>query len=603
MVERYPAGDDRPEPVDETAPVRKVSIGATGVAALLVLVTFLTFVPVLDADFVTWDDPINVTANPYINPVTPAHLVHLWTHAYQKLYVPVAYTAYAAVAALSHARSVHATLPPLPFHLTSLCLHVTNTILVFCLLRRWINSEFTSDNQDKAKSHPVHPVYPMLNSLLGPLAGALLFALHPIQVETVAWVSELRGALAMTLALLALRQYTIALDRPSTGRTIAGALFFALALLAKPSVVGYPLIALAIGRLLLHKDWKSSTLPLIPWMITAAACVLSTRGVQPIPSALHTPLWERPLIAVDAAGFYLGKLLCPVGFCIDYGHTPAAVMRHPVAIAVEGVVLAVTVFGIWRVRRTAPTLTAAGLLSLFGLLPNLGLVPFVFQMMSTTADRYAYPAMIGPALAAAWAVSRLGERHRPAALASVAAVIAALAWLSGGQARTWKNSATLFGHCLQINPNSFISYNNLGSIYQDHGDVKDASTLYAKAIDVEPNFAMPYANLASLAWQAGQSDRAISLFRVALGKDPDCATARSGLALALMARHDYAGAHAQWTAAIRLAPDSALARYYFGETLRHLGREREAEAEFRDALVLQPSFDLPRLALDHPTVQ
>lgn len=217
MVERYPAGDDGPAPIDGDSQASaggaksRVEVFA---ASILVLITFLTLSNVCDADFVVWDDPINVTANPYINPVSPAHLLHLWTHPYQKLYIPVAYTAYAAVAMLSRLHGQETPLRPLPFHLASLVLHILNTLLVFFLLRRWLLARpQPSPAVDDAANIPsegrsvllpgvvdARVFGPKTGRVLGPLAGALLFGVHPIQVETVAWISELRGALAMTLA-------------------------------------------------------------------------------------------------------------------------------------------------------------------------------------------------------------------------------------------------------------------------------------------------------------------------------------------------------------------------------------------------------------------
>lgn len=368
---------------------------------------------------------------------------------------------------------------------------------------------------------------------------------------------------------------------------------------------------------MLGKPWKTCLPPIVPWLVATAAVILATRGAQPIPSALHTPLWQRPLIAADALGFYAGKLMWPARLGIDYGHRPS-LMPHSTWAYADWLIAAAVLIGVWRVRRSTPMLAAGGAIFVCGLLPNLGLIPFVFEMMSTTADRYAYPGMLGAALALAGFVSQsqnaaasVDSKHprlqapHPASgrgistlrLLSIAAALTVCIALSAAQVRAWRDSATLFGRAIAVNPRSFVSCNNLGNMYQNEGDDALARGLYLKAIQIEPNFAMPYANLASLAWQAGRNERAIALFHLAIEKDPDCAVAHSGLGIELMTRHDDIGALREWTAAARLAPDSALVRYELGITLRRLGREPEADAQFHAALDLQPSFDRPRLAL------
>jgi hypothetical protein len=164
-------------------------------------------------------------------------------------------------------------------------------------------------------------------------------------------------------------------------------------------------------------------------------------------------VWARPFIAGDALAFYLGKLAWPVGLCADYGRTPEEVLGHAwgyltwLAPAVLGVL-------VWRGRARRPMLLAAAALFSLGLLPVLGFVPFIFQQFSTVADRYAYLALLGPAVALAWWLS---TQRRPAAGVATSAVLAALGFLSAFQTLHWYNNGTFWTHTIRHNPRSWLA--------------------------------------------------------------------------------------------------------------------------------------------------
>jgi len=404
---------------------------------LLVVVISGVYGQVVTFDFLTWDDPHHITENPRLNPVSWESVAQFWTEPYWGLYIPLSYTFFAAEATIAQApESSQAgnggeeggarvtALNPAVFHFGSLLLHLVCVVLVFLVLHK------LTDHAGAA------------------CMAALLFGLHPVQVESIAWVSETRGLLCAAFSLLAIRLFMLfsekhdvenvsLRDRSKTEQRqkmgdhatraivwyFAATLCFLLALLAKPAAVAVPLLVgvLAIGWLRMPVVRVFSMLG--PWLLLAAAWALLTRHVQPATELpFIAPWWSRPLLAGDALAFYLLKVVAPWPCGPDYGYNPQWMMGQwwfyygwilPVVVAVL----------LFRAKHRRVWLTAAGL-SVFWLLPVLGFIPFIYQRISMVADRYLYLAMLGPALMAAWVLTWTWNRRyrcwlsRPRALGS-----------------------------------------------------------------------------------------------------------------------------------------------------------------------------------------
>ncbi|MCD6361655.1 MAG: hypothetical protein J7M38_12435, partial [Armatimonadetes bacterium] len=221
-------------------------------ALILVLAVTVVFAQVRDFGFLDWDDNINVYANPRLNPVTAQSLAEIWTKPYFALYIPVTHTVWAGIALLARRppdeRGI--TLDPSYFHLANLLVHVLNVLVVFAILRLLLRREWAA------------------------FIGAGLFGLHPVQAEPVCWITGMKDLMGALLALLALWQYltgaTLAADERAAGRSrlhfaLAPALF-ALALLAKPTAVGLPIIAWALDRLIIGRDARQVARSLALWV-------------------------------------------------------------------------------------------------------------------------------------------------------------------------------------------------------------------------------------------------------------------------------------------------------------------------------------------------
>jgi tetratricopeptide (TPR) repeat protein len=577
-------------------------VGRTGAAAasgnsgktvlsgvVLLLVTALVFLGVVHHPFIAWDDNIHTYENPFFQPVSAANLQALWRHPYQQLYIPVSYMVYALLAVWGHRAPTDASagrpellFDPHVFHTANLLIHGMNVLLVFVLLRRLVPRTEAA------------------------LAGALLFALHPVQVESVAWISEMRGTLCGLFSLLALWQYLhyaddIAAADKRRGRfaLFAATFAFALALLCKPAAVAVPIMAWllarsAVGPSTIARDW-----PLILWTGLSAAVVLVTRAVQPVQPEVVAPFWARPLIAGDALAFYLQKLVVPVGLAMDYGRTPAFVLGHVWTHWTWLIPLGLGIV-IWRFRRQAPWLVTAAGLFVAWLLPVLGLIPFTFQTYSTVADRYLYLALLGPALALAALLNAF-----PSRLARSLCVIglALCAWRSVVQVQYWADSATLFRHALAVNPHSWTALDRLGEDQDSQGKSQEAIAFYRRALAIAPEQPFLQNNLGKTLTDIGDYPDALVLLRESTQRMPDVAQAHYNFGRALELAGQFGEAIPQFTAALRLQPNMPRGWNNLGLALQQQRQPIQAIADYRRALQIDPSFRDARYNLGGILVQ
>ena len=348
-------------------------------AALLLVAVLLVFGQCAAFGWTNWDDHLHVTENPKLNPLTLAHLVEFWREPYGGLYIPVSYTLFGIEAWLG--RSLfwvgNASAPPAAvFHVTSIALHGACVLLVWRLLTTLVGRPWPA------------------------AAGAMLFAVHPLQVESVAWISEQRGLLSALFSLVALlchlqaRRSGEAFWHRGSWQAFAA---FVAAILSKPSAMTLPLAAGVIDLLLLRRPWRRVAAELAPWCAVSAIAAIGTKLLQPDTIVLDLPpLGLRPIIAGDAIGFYVSKLLMPLQLGIDYGRTPESLLHDSLPwVGALSIAAAIALLFLLPALRSC---RLPAVLFLAPLLPVLGFVPFAFQHISTVADRYTYLAMLGPAL-------------------------------------------------------------------------------------------------------------------------------------------------------------------------------------------------------------
>jgi tetratricopeptide (TPR) repeat protein len=466
---------------------------------LMFAAAIAVFAPICSHPFLSWDDDHTIEKNPLLQHPSVTNALHYWREPFMDLYVPVTYAVWSVLAGIS--KLVAGASPDARvFHAASVLLHALNSALVLWLLWRLL-----------------HRPWPAA-------AGALLFALHPVQVETVAWTSGMKDLLCATFCLVALTQYllSIAPEISATRRRIHYAFALAamlLGMLSKPTAMVTPLLLLIIDLLIIGRSWGQVAGSVWPFFALAIPCVVWTKLCQPQDSLKPGPLWHLPLIAADAIAFYLYKIALPIDLTFDYGRNPTAVLQNgwlywtwivPVTVGAA----------LWYFRKTATPLIASSLLLIAGVAPVLGLVPFDYQLISTVTDHYLYLAMLGPALAACWAVSRWNTRIM---VPTAVVVLGFLGVRSAAQQSCWRDSETMFVHAIEINPESWMSFFKLGYLSQlegqrliDLGNAKSsrhedptsdrqaaterfaiAAEMYEQAIRLNPNSVISYHNYAS----------------------------------------------------------------------------------------------------------
>ncbi len=565
----------------------------------LILVPLAVFGQAWDHGFISLDDEVNITDNPFIrSPVSNALL--FWKAPYEGLYIPVTYNAWAVLARLSEifaSGGAGGRLDPRVFHAANVLIHVLCALLVFVILRMIVRADWAA------------------------CGGALFFALHPVQVEPVAWAMGLKDLLCGFFSLVAVWQYlAYAMSASSQVGGTSGkgagilsgsyrrkyfhyglALFaFLAAVLSKPAAVVVPVIAWLLDVGYLRRGLRESSVALIGWIVIALLVVVVTKWVQPEADIGFTPpLWARPLVAADAVMFYLYKLVFPFWLGLDYGRSPEVMMQRW-WFYIEWIIPGGLAVLIWLWRKRRPLLLISLALFVVGILPVSGLIPFGFQKISTVADRYLYLSILGPALAVAWLLSEW--RGRLVTVMCVL-VLGLLGIRSALQIRYWRDSPTLFQHALKVNPESSMAYFNLGLALQRKGMYEDAIAHYSQALRFRPDYAMAHNNIGVILLDRGNLEAAEKRFRLALAVDPGNAYAHYNLALLLLRRGEAEQAVPHLRQAARADPRNADARFRLGSLLLQRGELEEAIVQYRQALQIQPRFVDAQISLGFALAQ
>ena len=593
---------------------RRAQLPAPLVLLALVLVVFgraATF------DFLSWDDGYHVTQNPWLNPPSAAGLAHLWDKPYFGLYAPVAYTVFAAEAQFSRSLTGMgltssenvAALQPWIFHAGSVLLHATNVLLVFRLLRRLSGGTWPA------------------------AAGAALFALHPLQVEAVSWISETRGLLSTLFSLVAIQLMLPNTTSSHRNRAwiaaVKGSLAtmcYLAALCSKPTAAVVPVLVLLIAW-----AWRASSSEavvvrksrtiawfslLFVWVIVGMRLAIVTSQFQhhdTLSTAL--PWYVRPVAALANSGFYLGKLCLPVGLAPDYGwRTPVmAVVNWRYAWCLAPVLL-ITAMLLFR-RRIDRRWWAAIAIALLAVAPTIGLVPSAFQAISFVADRYFYLAMLGPAIGVAmWlavdshssrsisADTLSRQQRRRLAVAPVTVTRSGGRWpvalsiltlfgvMSLVQAGHWRNDTTVSTRMLEVNRASFVALTQRGHWAARSGDEATATENYRRALAANPNYPLAWFNWGVLHLRQRQWNTAVRNFERARELDPTDVMTATNLGRALIEARRYERAVAVLAGAVAREPDCALAQATLGDAYLQRREFEKATNCLNTAIALQPNL-------------
>lgn len=538
--------------------------------AVVVGLVLVTFGYLFTCDFTSWDDQDFITRNVWIAHPSVVSFLHYWHAGLNNIYIPLTTSIWVVLAAVGRTATPDLSgnfLNPLVFHAVNVLVHVAAAVLAFDVLQRLIRSN------------------------LAAMAGALVFALHPVQVETVGWVSGLKDLLSGCLMLATIAAYLAAIERPTRGRHAVLLVLAAAAMLAKPSAMVLGAILYAIDWLLLARPAKIVIRWTAPILLLGVATALLARWYQPASPLSHdVPLWKRPLIVGDALAFYLRQLVWPAHLAPDYGHNPATAMASPwFAVAWLVPVLAIAIAAaLWRKSRWP----AAGL-AVFILAPlhTLGWIPYDFQVYSTVADHYQYVALFGIGMIAAWVVTRL---PRSKAIGAIVVVTLAMAVRSAVQCTVWRDTPTLFTHTLTVNGNSWAAHTSLAAYNVDTAPATDSPQLDEamrqadQAIAIRPIDPLPYMIRGSIYARRGDLVRATAEYRSAVELAPQDSRTLSHLGGILAQQGRLQDAAPLLERAVQVNPNDPEARLNFGHILADLGRRQQAIEQLRMALRLKP---------------
>lgn len=478
---------------------------------------------------------------------------------------------------LSHMADVELFgLDPVGHHLTSLLLHAVNAVLVLLLFARMTGRVWPS------------------------AAVAALFAVHPLRVESVAWVSERKDVLCAFFGLLAMLAYVRAVRAGKRGSSPWAVALFALSLLSKPMLVTFPFLLLLLdfwplGRMKtpggsLSREpalWRRLVFEKAPFFLLSAASAVLTVWAQKSGGAMadnRLELSARIGNAFSSYLAYLAKTVAPFSLSVLYPHPG----RSGWAAVVAAAILVAISAAAWRSARRCPYVAVGWFWFLGALVPVIGLVQVGWQ---ARADRYTYLPSIGLAVALVWGLTDLGRlfpagpRLVPATLVAVVAILSVLTWREIGY---WKDSETLYARGLATTERNHILHINLGLERVRHGSISEGIDHFRQAVQIQPGYWYGQLTLGAALVGVQRPAEAIPYLEAALRLHPNSPEGRTALGGALAAQGRLPEAASQFRQAIDLDPASVRAHYGLARTLELQGKVAEALEEDRKTVHLDP---------------
>jgi tetratricopeptide (TPR) repeat protein len=563
------------------------------VSSLVSLLTILVYLPALQNDFVNWDDDEYVYENPAIQSIGIKSIKWMFTAFHSANWHPLTWFSHAIDYAIWG-------LNPMGHHLTGVIFHGLNTFLVVVLITRLIS--LVSENSSRKRS-----------ILIASAMTGLLFGLHPIHVESVAWVSERKDVLYAFFFVLSILMYIKYVSAGQEGRVLFYGLclgFFMLSLMSKPMAVTLPAVLLILDFYPLkrldiklafssHRKILMEKLPFLGLSIASIILtVLAQQEVGAIKSLESDTLQNKIFVAFRALIFYVYKILWPKDLAPLYPY-PASVSvfmaEYAFSILLVSGITACCVY-LWRRQKIWLTVWAYYIITL---LPVLGIIKVGSQ---AAADRYTYLASLGPFLIAGLGVSRLIQKIRTKAGGSelkktfsiitiTTVLLALLASITIGQIKIWKNSIILWKYELELFPDSaFMAYYNLGRYYLSNGLIGQAIREYNSALTIRPHFFIVHNEIGVAYKIKGLTDKAIKHYKLAIRIRPYSSEVHNNLANAYLSKGLFNKAIRHYEIALESRVDFAEAHYNLAIAYQSKGLTDKADEHFRLARQLNPAL-------------
>ncbi|HBA60746.1 MAG TPA: hypothetical protein DCZ92_07995 [Elusimicrobia bacterium] len=565
--------------------------------AAVALAAFIAFSGALKNGFVNWDDDVNLVLNNSFRGLAWANIKWMFTTFHMGHYQPLSWLTFA----LDHELW---GMDPAGFHLTNVLLHALNAAVFYFLALSLLKTG--------AADLPEEKKWALLPSAA---FAALVFALHPLRAESVAWATERRDMLSGLFYLLTLLYYLKACAQPAgpgrSGTLRYSLLFYALSLLSKGMGVSLPAILITLDfyplkrlpaapRQWLSPEARAVWLEKVPFALLSLAAGAIGLAAQVTTGATdyknivdNVDFGGRVVQALYGLAFYLWKTVAPWDLLPLYERAFRAPPFAP-EFLLPAVGVAACTIAFFLLRRRRPYLLAAWVIYIATLLPVLQIVPFGPYIV---ADRYSYLACLAWAVLAGGALlsglAVCGRAVSQALLFFALALALLLGWRSAAQTRVWRDSGTLWLHVLASNPGSSIAHSNLGCLLLDEmGRPAEAHDQFVEAIRLRPDYGYAYYNYGNALAALGRLEESIPQFRHAVRLMPDYANAFYNLGNSLIRLGRTDEAITQYREAVRVTPDYAAAHHNLGTALLMKKDLAGALREYREAHRLNPS-DLP----------
>jgi tetratricopeptide (TPR) repeat protein len=598
--------------------VKKTSNVKYYLAASVALMTLLIYLPALQNEFVDWDDNAYVFENPYIRSIGAPFFKWAFSNVSTGNWHPLTW--------ISHALDYAVWgLNPMGHHLTSIILHALNAFLVVVLVIMLLDAFI-----ERTRENDGSPFLTEQSVLVAAGTTGLLFGIHPLHVESVAWVSERKDLLCALFFLLSIMAYVRYADDVSdkthraerigstpcamrfaffTNKHYLSALgFFVLALLSKPMAVTLPVVLLILDwhpldRVRSLKAFQSACVEKLPFFILSLAssivAVFAQRAGGALVSLSITPLPTRVLVAAKAVIAYLGKMVWPLNLVPFYPYPKKASFASWEYFAPAALAAGITVLCVVLAKKKRKVWLTAWGYFMVTLVPVLGIVQVGVQSM---ADRYDYLPSLGLFLVmgvgAAWLWEKASTQKKLEPFvklfigAAAACMVFFLSFATVEQTGVWKNTLSLWNYVIAKEPDASLAYNNRGQAYDEIGQFDQAIKDFDRAIALAPSDYLGFANRGRLYGKTGRLDKAIEVLEKAIALNPSHLDAYNirvnmGVAYAEAGRIDKA--IEQFDNAVLMDQDHALAYKNRGMLYAMTGDKERAALDFQKACDLGDS--------------
>ena len=529
-------------------------------------ITFFCFLPSLQNKFVNLDDPQYILDNPVVKDLNTESLKTIFSEQFVGNYQPITMLSYMVEYKIFG-------LNPFGYHLMNLLLHLLGTLFVFLIIKKISRNELIA------------------------LITALLFGIHPLHVESVAWVAERKDVLYGFYFLWALYLYVEALTPALKGAEVRLSPFrvgvilflFTFSLLSKAQAVVLPVVFFAVDFFMNRKFNKKTILEKIPFFVLAIAFGLLAIKVQGKAGAMQTyqyfPFYERVLFSCYALMTYLHKLILPINLSCFYPYPETNDKINTIWVYLSPAVLLALAFIIWRYFRSSKVV-------LFGVAFFLLTIILVLQLLpigdALTADRYTYIPSIGLFFIAANYLAQLQKSSRLLKLCATAAFLLFCCYLTFQRTKVWHDSITLYTDAIDKGYKAAIIYNNRGAVLSDSTRNEEALKDFTALVELKPKYPNGWRNKGLVQERLGQKEEAIKSFTEEIKYTPADTKNYMSRGTLLEGKNDFEGAVKDFTKIIELSPNTGEGYYARAEALGKSGKMSEALSDINKAIEFAP---------------